>query len=47
MSKELHRQVLGWLHPDRAGSDEAMRKKLDKCFKAFSVIEFKFPPDGE
>jgi hypothetical protein len=47
MSKRLHRQVLGWLHPDRAHNDEAMRRKLEKCFQQFSTIEFKFPPEDQ
>jgi hypothetical protein len=34
--------VVGLLHPDRAHSDEPMRKKLEKCFQEFSVIKFKF-----
>ena len=43
MTKRLHRQVLGLLHPDRALDDEAMRKKMEKCLQEFSVIKFKFP----
>jgi hypothetical protein len=41
MTKRLHRQVLGLLHPDRAHNDEAMRKRLERCFQEFSAIEFK------
>ena len=43
MSRRLHRQVLGWLHPDRAHNDEEERRKLTKVFQEFSVIEFTFP----
>jgi hypothetical protein len=39
---ELHRQVLGFLHPDRAHGDEALRKKLEKCFQEFSKVKFTF-----
>ena len=45
LSKRLHRQVLGLLHPDRAPDDEALRKKLERCFQEFSVIKFTFPAD--
>jgi hypothetical protein len=43
MSRQLHRQVLGWLHPDRAHNDEEQRRKLNKVFQEFSAIEFTFP----
>jgi hypothetical protein len=42
MSKALHRQVLSLLHPDRAHGDEAMRKRLESCFRQFSAIKFAF-----
>jgi hypothetical protein len=45
MSKQLHRQVLSLLHPDRAHGDEAMRERLEKCFQEFSVVKFAFPED--
>jgi hypothetical protein len=47
MTKKLHRQVLAWLHPDRAHDDEEARKRLEKCFQEFSNIKFPFPPDDE
>jgi hypothetical protein len=47
ISRRLHRQVLGFLHPDRAHKDDAMRKRLERCFQQFSVIKFTFPPDDE
>lgn len=47
MSKQLYRQVLGLLHPDRAHGDEAMRQKLERCFKEFGAIKFTFPPKDE
>jgi hypothetical protein len=47
MSKRLHRQVLGWLHPDRAHGDDGQRKILERCFQDFSSIKFTFPPDDE
>jgi hypothetical protein len=43
MSRQLHRQVLGLLHPDRAPNDGEERRKLTKVFQEFSVIEFTFP----
>jgi hypothetical protein len=43
MSRQLHRQVLGWLHPDRAHNDGEQRGKLTKVFQEFSEIEFTFP----
>ena len=45
MPKRLHQQVLNFLHPDRAGSDEVMHKRLQRCFQEFSAIKFKFPPE--
>jgi hypothetical protein len=42
MTRSLHRQVLGLLHPDRAHRDEALRKKLEKCFQEFSAVTFTF-----
>jgi len=42
MSKRLHRQILGWLHPDRAHGDDAQRERLEKCFQEFSAIKFTF-----
>jgi len=44
MTRSLHRQVLSLLHPDRAHRDEALRKKLEKCFQEFSAVTFTFPP---
>jgi hypothetical protein len=43
MSRSLHRQVLSLLHPDRVHDDEELRRKLEKCFQAFSAIKFTFP----
>jgi hypothetical protein len=45
MSKRLHRQVLGWLHPDRAHGDDVQRLDLEKCFRDFGAIKFRFSPD--
>lgn len=45
MSNRLRRQILGWLHPDRAAGDQAQQKQLEKCFQEFDAIEFALPPD--
>jgi hypothetical protein len=47
MSRQLYRQVLGFLHPDRAHNDEEQRLKLEKVFQEFSVIKFTFPPPDD
>jgi hypothetical protein len=47
MTRSLHRQVLSLLHPDRAHQDEALRKKLEKCFQEFSAVTFTFPPSQD
>lgn len=42
MTKKLYRTVLGFLHPDRAHTDDEMRANLESCFQSFSAIEIMF-----
>jgi hypothetical protein len=41
MSRALHRQILGCLHPDRI-ADPDLKPRYQKTFAAFSVMKFKF-----
>ena len=43
LPKGLRKQVLGFLHPDRA-SDAKLRRKMEKTCQAFSGLPFKEEP---
>jgi hypothetical protein len=42
MTRKLHREIRGFLHPDRAPGDAAQRKRLERCFQGFSAVKFTF-----
>jgi chromosome segregation ATPase len=42
MTRKLHREIRGFLHPDRAPDDAAQRKRLERCFQRFSAVKFTF-----
>jgi hypothetical protein len=42
MTRKLHREIRGFLHPDRAPDDAALRKRLERCFQSFGAVKFTF-----
>ena len=39
MTEQEYKLVLGCLHPDRAGDDDVLRRRLDKAFQVFRRLE--------